>query len=160
MSTLDIQNLALGDLIDPDASVERIAGGLGFTEGPVWRDGTLLFSDIPNNRIARWQRLTEGPELTTYTKGMSNGLTLDLQGQLLAAEHGGRRVVRVADDGSREVLADKFDGMRLNSPNDIVVKSDGVIYFTDPPYAIQPSVPGMPRPEGWWSQPIPGKEQS
>ena len=160
MSTLDIQNLALGDLIDPDASVERIAGGLGFTEGPVWRDGTLLFSDIPNNRIARWQRLTEGPELTTYTTGMSNGLTLDHQGQVLAAEHGGRRVVRVADDGRRDVLAEQFNGMRPNSPNDIVVKSDGAIYFTDPPYAIQPSTPGMPRPEGWWTEPISGKEQS
>jgi len=160
MSTLDVQNPGLRDLIDPDASVERIAGGLGFTEGPVWRDGSLLFSDIPNNRIARWHRLPEGPELTTYTTGMSNGLTLDHQGQVLAAEHGGRRVVRVADDGRREVLAEQFDGMRLNSPNDIVVKSDGAIYFTDPPYAIQPSVPGMPRPEGWWTQPIPGKEQS
>ena len=82
MSTLDVQNLGLRDLIDPNAEVERIAGGLGFTEGPVWRDGSLLFSDIPNNRIARWQRLPEGPELTTYTTGMSNALTLDHQGQV------------------------------------------------------------------------------
>ena len=160
MSILDIQDLGLHDLIDPDASVDRIAGGLGFTEGPVWRDGSLLFSDIPNNRIARWQQLPEGPELTTYTTGMSNGLTLDHQGHVLAAEHGGRRVVRVDDHGRREVLAEQFDGMRLNSPNDIVVKSDGAIYFTDPPYAIQPSTPGMTRPEGWWSQPIQGKEQA
>ena len=160
MATLDVQNSGLRDLIDSDASVERIAGGLGFTEGPVWRDGSLLFSDIPNNRIARWIRLPEGPELTTYTTGMSNGLTLDHQGRVVAAEHGGRRVVRLADDGSREVLAEQVEGMRLNSPNDIVVKSDGAIYFTDPPYAIQPGVPGMTRPEGWWTQPIPGKEQS
>ena len=66
----------------------------------------------------------------------------------------------MADDGRREVLAERFDGMRLNSPNDIVIKSDGSIYFTDPPYAVQPGVPGIPRPEGWWTQPIPGKEQT
>jgi gluconolactonase len=78
---------------------------------------------------------------------------------VLAAEHDGRRVSRVADDGSRTVLAERFQGKRLNSPNDIVVKSDGAIYFTDPPYAIQPSTPGVPRPAGWWTQPISGKEQ-
>ena len=69
-----------------------------------------------------WKQLSEGPELTTYARGMSNGLTLNRQGQLLAAEHGGRRVVRVAHDGNRDVLAAQFDGMLLNSPNDIVVK--------------------------------------
>ena len=79
---------------------------------------------------------------------MSNGLTLDRQGRVLAAEHDGRCVTRVADDGTRTVLAERFEGKRLNSPNDIVVKSDGSIYFTDPPYAIQPSTPGMPRPAG------------
>src|SRR2546428_511705 len=89
---------------------------------------------------------------------MSNGLTLDRQGQALAAEHDGRRVSRVADNGTRTVLAEQYQGKRLNSPNDIVVKSDGSIYFTDPPYAIQPSTPGMPRPAGWWTAPIPGKE--
>ena len=90
---------------------------------------------------------------------MSNGLTLDRQGRVLAAEHDGRRVSRVADDGTRTVLAEQFQGKRLNSPNDIVVKSDGSIYFTDPPYAVQPSTPGMPRPAGWWTRPIQGKEQ-
>jgi gluconolactonase len=159
MSTLDVRNPELHDLIDPDAPIERIAGGLGFTEGPVWREAQLLFSDIPNKRIVRWRRLPEGPELTTYATGMSNGLTLDHQGHVLAAEHDGRRVVRVAADGTRTVLAEHFQGKRLNSPNDIVVKSDGSVYFTDPPYAIQPSTPGMPRPEGWWTRPIEGKEQ-
>lgn len=159
MSPLDVRNAGLHDLIAPDAPIERIAGGLGFTEGPVWRGTQLLFSDIPNKRIVRWHRLPEGPELTTYATGMSNGLTLDRQGQVLAAEHDGRRVTRVADDGTRTVLAAQFQGKRLNSPNDIVVKSDGSIYFTDPPYAIQPSTPGMPRPAGWWTAPIPGKEQ-
>jgi gluconolactonase len=159
MSTLDVRNPGLHDLIAPDAPIERVAGGLGFTEGPVWCGAYLLFSDIPNKRIVRWRRLPEGPELTTYATGMSNGLTLDRQGSVVAAEHDGRRVSRVAANGTRTMLAEQFQGKRLNSPNDIVVKSDGSIYFTDPPYAVQPSRPGMPRPEGWWTQPIPGKEQ-
>jgi gluconolactonase len=158
MSPLEVHNSGLHDLIAPDAPIERIAGGLGFTEGPVWRGTSLLFSDIPNKRIVRWRRLPEGPELTTYATGMSNGLTLDRQGQVLAAEHDGRRVSRVADNGVRTALAEQFQGKRLNSPNDIVVKSDGSIYFTDPPYAVQPSTPGMTRPAGWWNAPIPGKE--
>jgi sugar lactone lactonase YvrE len=158
MAPLEVYNPGLHDLIAPDTPIERIAGGLGFTEGPVWRSTYLLFSDIPNKRIVRWRRLPEGPELTTYATGMSNGLTLDRQGRVLAAGHDGRCVTRVADDGTRTVLAERFEGKRLNSPNDIVVKSDGSIYFTDPPYAIQPSTPGMPRAPGWWTAPIPGKE--
>jgi sugar lactone lactonase YvrE len=158
MAPLEVYNPGLHDLIAPDTPIERITGGLGFTEGPVWRSTYLLFSDIPNKRIVRWRRLPEGPELTTYATGMSNGLTLDRQGRVLAAGHDGRCVTRVADDGTRTVLAERFEGKRLNSPNDIVVKSDGSIYFTDPPYAIQPSTPGMPRPAGWWTAPIPGKE--
>jgi gluconolactonase len=159
MAPLEPRDPGLHDLIAPDAPIERIAGGLAFTEGPVWRDGALLFSDIPNRRIVRWRRLPEGPELTTYARGMSNGLTLDRQGRVLAAEHDGRRVSRVADDGTRTVLAERFQGRRLNSPNDIVVRSDGSIYFTDPPYALYPSPPGVTRPAGWWTRPIPGKEQ-
>jgi gluconolactonase len=160
MSLLEVRDPGLHDLVAPDAALERIAGGLAFTEGPVWRGGThLLFSDIPNKRIVRWRRLPEGPELTTYATGMSNGLTLDRQGRALAAEHDGRRVTRVADDGSRTVLAEQFQGKRLNSPNDIVVKSDGAIYFTDPPYGVQPSKPGTMRPADWWTKPLPGKEQ-
>jgi gluconolactonase len=159
MAPLEVRDRGLHELIAPDAAIERIAGGLGFTEGPVWRGGELLFSDIPNKRIARWRRLPEGPELTTYARGMSNGLTLDRERRVLAAEHDGRRVTRVGDDGTRTVLAEQYQGKRLNSPNDIVVKSDGSIYFTDPPYAVQPGTPGVPRPEGWWTRPIPGKEQ-
>jgi sugar lactone lactonase YvrE len=159
MAPLEARDPGLHDLVAPDAPIDRIAGGLTFTEGPVWRGGELLFSDIPNKRIARWRRLPEGPELTTFATGMSNGLTLDRQDRVLAAEHGGRRVSRVADDGTRTVLAEHFQGKRLNSPNDIVVRSDGTIYFTDPPYAVRPATPGMTRPPGWWEQPIPGKEQ-
>ena len=158
MSGFDVRDRGLHDLIDANAPIERVAGGLGFTEGPIWRDNELLFSDIPNNRIVRLRRLPEGPELTTYATGKSNGLTLDRQGQVIAAEHGGRRVARVADNGTRTALAEQYQGKRFNSPNDIVVKSDGALYFTDPPYAVQPSTPGMARPEGWWRADIPGKE--
>ena len=160
MSPLEVRDRGLHDLVAPDAAIERIAGGLTFTEGPVWRAGHLLFSDIPNKRIVRWRRLPEGPELTTYATGMSNGLTLDRQGRVLVAEHDGRRVTRVADDGTRTVLAEHFQGKRLNSPNDIVVKSDGAVYFPDPPYGVRPAPPGTVRPAGWWTQPIPGKEQA
>jgi sugar lactone lactonase YvrE len=160
MAPLEARDARLHDLVAPDAPIERVAGGLWFTEGPVWRRGELLFSDIPNQRIARWRRLPEGPELTTFATGMSNGLTLDRQGRVLAAEHDGRRVTRVGDDGTRTVLAEHFQGKRLNSPNDIVTRSDGSIYFTDPPYAVVASRPGTPRPDGWWTQAIPGKEQT
>ena len=160
MAPLEVRDARLHDLVAADAPIDRIAGGLGFTEGPVWRRGELLFSDIPNKRIVRWRKLPEGPELTTYATGTSNGLTLDRQNRVLAAEHDGRRVTRVAEDGIRTVLAERFQGKRLNSPNDIVVKSDGSIYFTDPPYGVQPSRPGTVRPAGWWTQPIPGKEQT
>ncbi|MFM9884888.1 MAG: SMP-30/gluconolactonase/LRE family protein [Burkholderiales bacterium] len=159
MSSFDVRNPGLHDLIALDAPIERVAGGLTFTEGPVWRGDALLFSDIPNNRIVRWRRLPEGPELTTFATGPSNGLTLDRQGRVLAAEHGGRRVARVADNGERTLLVDRFEGKRLNSPNDIVVKSDGTIYFTDPPYAVNTVAPGIARPAGWWTAFIPGKEQ-
>ena len=141
MAPLEVRDPGLHDLVAPDAAIERIAGGLIFTEGPVWRAGHLLFSDIPNKRIVRWRRLPEGPELTTYATGMSNGLTLDRQGRVLAAEHDGRRVTRVAEDGTRTVLAEQYQGKRLNSPNDIVVKSDSAVYFTDPPYGVQPAPP-------------------
>jgi len=160
MSTLEVRNPGLNDVVAPDVAIERIAGGLGFTEGPVWRAGTLLFGDIPNNRIVRWRRLPEGPELTTFALGKSNGLTLDKQGRVLAAEHGGRVVSRVADDGKRTTLADKFEGKKLSSPNDLVVKSDGSIYFTDPPYALFVSAPGAARPDGWWRDALAGKEQT
>src|SRR6266702_1887382 len=151
MSHLEVHNPRLHDLVAPDAPIDRVAGGLGFTEEPVWRGNSLLFSDIPHKRIVRWRRLPEGPELTTYATGMSNGLTLDRQGRVLAAGHDGRCVTRVADDGTRTVLAEQFQGKRLNSPNDIVVKSDGSIYFTDPPYGVQPATPGTVRPAGWWT---------
>ena len=152
---LEIRNSALHELLGADAVVERIAGGFGFTEGPVWRGDALLFSDIRNQRIVRWRQLREGPEVTTLCFGQSNGLTLDQEGTLLAAEHGGRRVSRIAADGSRTTLAERYQGRRLNSPNDLVVRSDGSIYFTDPPYAV---VANLVRDPGWWSRALPGKQ--
>jgi sugar lactone lactonase YvrE len=117
---------------------ERIATDLEFTEGPVWHpDGYLLFSDIPADTIYKWT--PDGKLEKFYSpSGNSNGLTFDRQGRLVACEHGNRRVSRTEPDGTVVAIADKYQGKRLNSPNDVVVKSDGSIYFTDPPYGVQP----------------------
>ncbi len=111
-----------------------IGDGLGFTEGPVWHpDGVLLFSDIPNSRIMRWR----GGALDVYRQpsGQSNGLTLDAAMRVVACEHENRRV-SIERDGAVHALATHYDGKRLNSPNDVVVRDDGRIFFTDPPYGI------------------------
>ncbi|MBC8236471.1 SMP-30/gluconolactonase/LRE family protein [bacterium] len=116
---------------------ERIATGFQFTEGPVWHpDGYLLFSDIPANAILKW---TPDGNVETFRKpsGNSNGLTFDANGLFIACEHGNRRVSHTEKDGTVKTLADRYSGKRLNSPNDVVVKSDGSIYFTDPPYGVQ-----------------------
>jgi sugar lactone lactonase YvrE len=119
-----------------DAQVEKLAGGFQFTEGPVWiPDGYLLFSDIPANIIYKWTPGSEGAEVWREPSGHSNGLTLDKMGRLIACEHD-RRVSRTESDGTVVTLAEQYEGKRLNSPNDIVVKSDGSIYFTDPPYGL------------------------
>lgn len=119
--------------------LQRLATGFRFTEGPVWcaeHDG-LLFSDIPADRI---YRLAEGSRVAVFREpsGHSNGLTRDALGRLIACEHGNRRVTRTEADGSLRVLADSYEGKRLNSPNDVVVALDGAVYFTDPPYGIRP----------------------
>jgi sugar lactone lactonase YvrE len=117
---------------------EQIATGFEFTEGPVWHpDGYLLFSDIPASRTYKW--MPDGT-VTIWREPTSNanGLTLDHQRRVLACEHSGRRVSRVEADGRVVTLADSYGGRPLNSPNDVVVKSDGTIYFTDPPYGIAP----------------------
>jgi gluconolactonase len=123
---------------------ERLATGFQFTEGPVWLpEGALLFSDIPASRIHRWTPQT-GALVWREPSGNSNGLTLDRQGRLVACEHGNRRVSRTAADGTVVTLAECYGGTRLNSPNDVVVRSDGVIYFTDPPYGLDPLPPEQP----------------
>lgn len=117
---------------------ESIATGFQFTEGPVWhKDGYLLFSDIPANKIFKWTPEKE-IEIFRAPSGNSNGLTFDKQWRLIACEHGNRRVSRTGEDGKIMTLADSYQDKRLNSPNDVVVKSDGAIYFTDPPYGVQP----------------------
>jgi len=127
----------LKDLV-PDQTINTIAEGFQFTEGPVWHpDGYLLFSDIPASTIYRYVP-GSSPEPYLTPSGNSNGLTFDRQGRLLACEHGGRRVSRMDDAGGMETLADQYDGKRLNSPNDIVAHSRGAIFFTDPPYGIDP----------------------
>ena len=119
-----------------------VAEGLGFTEGPVWHpEGSLLFSDIPNSRIHRVRDGSAG--VYREPSGQSNGLTFDRQMRLLACEHENRRVSR-EEGGSVNAIATHFDGKRLNSPNDIIVRSDGRIFFTDPPYGIQESQRELP----------------
>lgn len=120
------------------AAVERLHTGCRWSEGPVWfGDGRfLLWSDIPNNRILKWEE--ETGLVSTYRRpsGFANGHTRDRQGRLVTCEHGGRRITRTEYDGSITVLIDSWQGKPLNSPNDVVVKSDGSIWFTDPPFGI------------------------
>jgi gluconolactonase len=120
------------------AAVERLYTGCRWAEGPVWfGDGRyLLWSDIPNDRILKWEEETGQVWVFRRPANFANGNTRDRQGRLVTCEHGGRRVTRTEPDGSITVLADRFAGKRLNSPNDVVVKSDGSIWFTDPVYGI------------------------
>lgn len=123
--------MKLTDLVEK-GNPERLTTGYFFTEGPVWMPGGyLLFSDIPGNTIYKWHPGKE-VERFRYPSYHSNGMTVDRQGRLITCEHETRRVSRTELDGTVVTAADKFDGKRLNSPNDVIVKSDGVIYFTDP----------------------------
>ncbi len=120
------------------AAVERLTTGLRWAEGPVWFGDArhLLVSDIPNNRIVKWDEVTGQISDYRNPSQFANGNTRDRQGRLITCEHGGRRVTRTEYDGQVTVLIDRFEGKRLNSPNDVVVKSDGTIWFTDPPFGI------------------------
>ncbi len=122
----------------PLAAVERLATGLRWAEGPVWCGDArhLLVSDIPNNRILKWEEETGTVSVFRRPSNYANGNTRDRQGRLVTCEHGGRRVTRTEHDGTITVLMDRFEGKRLNSPNDVVVKSDGSIWFTDPPFGL------------------------
>jgi gluconolactonase len=121
----------------PIADVEELFTGCRWAEGPVWFNdgGFLLWSDIPNNRMLRWVPGL-GVEVYRAPANFTNGHTRDRQGRLVSCEHGGRRVTRTEPDGSLTIIADRHKGRRLNSPNDVVVKSDGTIWFTDPSYGI------------------------
>ena len=120
------------------STVEMLGSGMRWAEGPVWfGDGRyLLVSDIPNNRILRYDEATGGWGVFRSPSNMANGLARDAQGRLLTCEHGGRRITRTEYDGTITVLADRFEGKRLNSPNDIVCQANGAIWFTDPPFGI------------------------
>jgi gluconolactonase len=139
----------LDQLIPSDAKIEVLASGFDWSEGPVWiRDGNgyLLFSDVPRNTVYKWTE-TDGISVFLKPSGYtgageygrepgSNGLTVDRQGFLISCEHGDRRVSRLKGGGGKVTVADNYQGKRFNSPNDVVVKSDGSIYFTDPPYGL------------------------
>jgi len=145
-------------LVPPGAVIETLAMGFAWSEGPVWvasdkgglPAGCLLFSDIPNNRVHRWQP-GKGLDIFMEPAGFtgpaeygrergSNGLTLDAAGRLVLCEHGDRRVSRLEPGGGKKTLVDAYQGKRLNSPNDLAIHSSGAIYFTDPPYGL---------PKGW-----------
>ena len=126
-------------IVPEGAKVERLGTGFQFTEGPVWnvKGGYLLFSDIPANRIKKWTP-KDGISDFRFPSGKSNGLTLDRRGRLIACEHANRRVSRTEEDGTVVTIASHYKGKKLNSPNDVVVKTDGSVYFTDPPYGLNP----------------------
>ena len=128
---------AADDLV-AEPEVHKLAGGMKFIEGPVWTNdegGYLIFSDIPSNELKKW---TSAGGLVTFRNpsNHANGNTRDQEGRLICCEHSAHRVTRTEKDGSITVLADSFEGKKLNSPNDVVVKSDGMIYFTDPTYGL------------------------
>lgn len=116
-----------------DGKVEEVVNGYGFTEGPLWlpSEKQFIFSDIPGDTIH-----TESGRVFRTPSGKSNGLTLDAEGRLVICEHWNRRVIRLEKDGSVTVLAEKFEGKKLNSPNDLVIRSDGTLYFSDPPFGL------------------------
>lgn len=139
----------LHSIITPGTKIEKVADGFSFTEGPVWHpDGYLLFSDPNTNTIYRYSPATHnvnvylshsgysGADIGIYGQPGSNGLAIDKEGRLIIDQHGNRRVIRLEKKGPVTVLADRIDGKRFNSPNDLVLKSDGTLYFTDPPYGL------------------------
>jgi gluconolactonase len=147
---IEILDDSMSDLIEPNAEIELLATGFEWSEGPLWiheeKGGYLIFSDIPKNSIMKWSP-ADGLSLFMKPSGFtgvaaysdepgSNGLTMDHEGRIIFCEHGDRRVSRLEKAGGKKTLADSYKGRRLNSPNDAVVKSNGDIYFTDPPYGL------------------------
>lgn len=131
-------------LVANGAKVEKLAGGMKFTEGPVWlpSEQKLVFSDIPNSKLMQW---SEADGLSVYRDSeQANGNILDLQGRIISCQHKARNVIRIEADGSTTLLADRFDGKRFNSPNDVAIRSDGTLWFTDPPWGLTGSheIPG------------------
>jgi len=133
------------DCVRSSARLEQLYTGCRWAEGPAYFPAlrSLVWSDIPNERMLRFDECTGQVGVFRSPSGYSNGNTIDRQGRLITCEHGGRRVVRTEHDGSLTVLADRYQGQRLNSPNDVVVKSDGTIWFTDPNYGITSNYEGV-----------------
>jgi gluconolactonase len=134
-----VDPVAMGRLVDPSATVEKLADGMKFIEGPVWvgtgADARLVFSDIPANELKAWSP-AGGLTVFRTPSHHTNGNTLDREGRLISAEHSARRISRTGADGTVTTVVDRIDGKRFNSPNDVVVKSDGTLWFTDPPYGL------------------------
>jgi gluconolactonase len=132
-----VDEAAFRQILPADAEIIKLAGDLMFVEGPVWigaDGGYLVFSDIPANELKRWDA-RGGVQTFRAPSGSANGNTLDLQGRLVTAQHDGR-ITRTEADGSVRMLIDEVDGNKLSSPNDVVVRSDGTVWFTDPPYGL------------------------
>ena len=135
----------LDALIAPDAKIEVLASGFNWSEGPVWKDGGIVFSDVPENTVFGWKEgdktasvvLKPSGSISDPTGQGSNGLAVDAKGSLVLCQHGERRIARLEKDGSFTALADRFEGKRFNSPNDLVIAKSGTIYFTDPPYGLK-----------------------
>ena len=135
--TIEYHDVAMERIAPGNPQVELVQGGFRFLEGPVWdrRNGTLLFSDIPAQTIYRYTP-GAGVDIFRADARHPNGNTFDRLGRLLTCEHSGRQVTRTEPDGTVTPIATHFEGKRLNSPNDIVVRGDGAIFFTDPPYGL------------------------
>lgn len=144
---LEIHNPGLLDLICPDAALEQLCTGYQFTEGPIWnpKEQCLYFSDIPGNVRARWSP-SEGATIVRNPSNKCNGMTYDAAGNLYVCEHITSSLILETPQGERRVLASHWQGKELNSPNDVVVRSDGMVYFTDPTYGRTP-VFGLERPQ-------------
>jgi gluconolactonase len=139
---------SLDTLIAPGTSIEVLASGFNWSEGPVWKDDQILFSDVPENTAFAWQEGDTAARVFLQPSGNfegdgqgSNGLALDAQGRLILCQHGARRIARLEKDGSFTPLADRFEGKRFNSPNDLVIAKSGALFFTDPPYGMKKGVP-------------------
>jgi gluconolactonase len=145
---LEVEGDELRELITGPPMAERLASGFRWVEGPIWfpEGSYLLFSEIPGNTLYRWDE-EQGLTIFRRPSGFTNGNTRDLQGRLVSCEHRERRVARTESDGSITALATHYQGRRLNSPNDLVVKSDGSIYFTDPNYGLDPYEGGISEKE-------------
>lgn len=133
--SIEVRDASFAHIVAPDAQVRQVATGFLFTEGPLWhpKDEFLLFSDMPGNVIRRWDS-QNGVQIFRQPSEMANGLTYDRQGRLLACHHASSSVSRTELDGSVSEIATHYEGKQLNSPNDIVVKSDGSVYFSDPSF--------------------------